>query len=182
MLDLGSGGGLDCFLASSQVGPTGRVIGVDMTPDMLDKARRNAAVGGYDNVEFRLGEIEHLPVADGSVDAIISNCVVNLSPDKPAVYAEAMRVLRPGGRLAISDIVAQAALPKELKDDMGLLTDCVSGASLIGELEAMLRGLGFEDVSIRTSAQSAEFIDEWVPGSNVQDYAASANIEAIKPR
>jgi SAM-dependent methyltransferase len=182
VLDLGSGGGLDCFLASSQVGPTGRVIGVDMTPDMLDKARRNAAVGGYDNVEFRLGEIEHLPVADESVDAIISNCVVNLSADKPAVYAEALRVLRPGGRLAISDIVTLAELPPELKADMALLTGCVSGASLIADLEAMLRGLGFEDVSIRTSARSAEFVDEWIPGSDVQDYAASANIEAVKPR
>jgi SAM-dependent methyltransferase len=182
VLDLGSGGGLDCFLASPQVGPSGRVIGVDMTPDMLDKARRNAAVGGYDNIEFRLGEIEHLPLADGSVDAIISNCVVNLSPDKPAVYAEALRVLRPGGRLAISDIVALATLPEELKADMALLTGCVSGASLIGELEEMLVGLGFEDVRIRTSAKSAQFVDEWVPGSNVQDYAASANIEAVKPR
>ena len=181
VLDLGSGGGLDCFLVSAQVGPAGRVIGVDMTPDMLDKARRNAAVGGYDNVEFRLGEIEHLPVADNSVDAIISNCVVNLSPDKSAVYAEAMRVLRPGGRLAISDIIALATLPPELKVDMALLTGCVSGASLIGELEEMLVGLGFQDVRIRTSAKSAEFVDEWVPGSGVQDYAASASIEAVKP-
>jgi arsenite methyltransferase len=180
VLDLGSGGGLDCFLASSQVGPTGRVIGVDMTPDMLAKARRNAATGGYENVEFRLGEIEHLPVADASVDAIISNCVVNLSPGKRAVYAEAMRVLRPGGRLAISDIVATAELPDEARADMDLLTGCVSGASMIGELEATLAGLGFESITIRTSARSEEFPGEWVLGSDVRDYVVSANIEAVK--
>lgn len=181
VLDLGSGGGLDCFLASEQVGADGRVIGVDMTPDMLDRARANAAAGGYGNVEFRLGEIEHLPVGDASVDVILSNCVVNLSPSKAAVYGEAMRVLRPGGRLVISDIVATTELPDEAKADMGLLTGCVSGASTITELEGILTGLGFEDVRVRTAAQSRAFMQEWAPGSRVEDYVVSANIEATKP-
>jgi len=181
VLDLGSGGGLDCFLASSQVDPSGQVIGVDMPPDMVAKARRNAAVGGFENVEFRIGEIEHLPVADESVDAIISNCVVNRSPGKRAVYTEVLRVLRPGGRLAILDIVATVELPDDARADMELLTGCVSGASMIGELQETLAELGFANITVQTSAQSEAFIDEWVTGGNVQDYAESANIEAVKP-
>jgi SAM-dependent methyltransferase len=128
VLDLGAGGGFDCFLAARQVGDSGRVIGVDMTPDMVSRARKNAEKGGYENVEFRLGEIERLPVADGSVDVILSNCVVNLSPAKSKVFEEAYRVLKPGGRLAISDIVATGPLSEAMKRDLELISGCVAGA------------------------------------------------------
>jgi arsenite methyltransferase len=129
VLDLGSGAGFDCFLAVRQVGPTGKVIGVDMTAEMVAKARENAREAGYDNVEFRLGEIEHLPVADANVDVIISNCVINLSPDKPRVCREAFRVLRSGGRLAISDIVTTAPLPDEVRNDLAFYAGCIAGAA-----------------------------------------------------
>jgi SAM-dependent methyltransferase len=181
VLDLGSGGGFDCFLAARQVGDRGRVIGVDMTPAMLSKARANAEKGGYGNVEFRLGEIEHLPVADGSVDVILSNCVINLSPDKPRVFAECFRVLKPGGRLAISDVVAFAEIPAHIQEDMALLTGCMAGASPISEVDAMLRSIGFEDVRIAPKEESKSFIREWAPGTPVTDYVVAATIEAVKP-
>lgn len=181
VLDLGSGAGFDCFLAARQVGAAGRVIGVDMTPDMIARARANAERGGYRNVEFRLGEIESLPVSDGSVDVVISNCVVNLSPDKPAVFAEAFRVLRPGGRLAIADIVASAELPEAVRADLALYTGCMAGASLVGALEAMLRDAGFDQVRVTPKDASRDFIRDWAPGTPVTDYVVSANIEAIKP-
>src|SRR5512136_2579185 len=138
VLDLGAGGGFDCFLAAQKVGKSGRVIGVDMTPEMVARARQNAERQGFNNVEFRLGEIEHLPVADASVDVIISNCVVNLSPDKTQVYREAFRVLKPGGRLAISDVVAYGPLPEELRADLGAWSMCAAGALPIDELKATL--------------------------------------------
>ena len=181
VLDLGSGAGFDCFLAARAVGATGQVIGVDMTHEMLHKARANATKGGYRNVEFRLGEIEHLPVADNSVDVIISNCVINLSPDKPQVFRDAFRVLQPGGRLAISDVVATASFPDDLKNDLALRSCCVSGASLIGDLEQMLRDTGFRDIRIKPKDESKSFIREWVPGTNLADYLVSASIEAVKP-
>ncbi len=182
VIDLGSGGGFDCFLAAAEVGQGGRVIGIDMTPDMLSKARRNADIGRYDNVEFRLGEIEHLPVADNTADVIISNCVVNLSPDKPQVFREAYRVLKPGGRLAISDVVASAELPPEMRADPVLHSACVAGASLIDALEAMLLAAGFEAIRIEPKDESREFIRDWAPGRGVEDYVISATIEALKPR
>jgi SAM-dependent methyltransferase len=182
VLDLGSGGGFDCFLAARQVGKTGRVIGVDMTADMIAKARKNARKGDYSNVEFRLGEIEHLPVADASVDVIISNCVINLSPEKLDVFREVYRILKPGGRLAISDVVATAPLPPELKNDLDLLSACVSGAATVVEITVMLQEAGFQDIQIQTRDESRELIREWVPGKNVQDYIVSATIEAIKPQ
>ena len=182
VLDLGSGGGFDCFLAAKQVGETGQVIGVDMTADMIAKARENALKGDYSNVEFRLGEIEHLPVADASVDVIISNCVINLSPEKIDVFREAYRILKPGGRLAVSDVVATAPLPPELKNDLDLLSACVSGAATVVEITEMLQEAGFQDIEIQTKDESRELIKEWVPGQNVQDYIVSATIEAIKPK
>ena len=182
VLDLGSGGGFDCFLAARQVGPSGRVIGVDMTPEMVAKARGNARKAGSTNVEFRLGEIEHLPVADQSVNAILSNCVINLSPDKPAVFREALRVLKPGGRLAIADIVAALPLPDEFRDDPELTAACVSGAITVAELEAILAAAGFEKIRIRPRDESREFIREWAPGLKVEDYIVSASIEAVRPR
>lgn len=180
VLDLGSGAGFDCFLAASQVGDLGHVIGVDMTTEMLSKARANAEKGGYWNVEFRLGEIENLPVADGTVDVIISNCVINLSPDKRRVFAEAYRVLKSGGRLAISDVVAFATLPEDIRRDMALYTGCMAGASLISEVEAMLRSIGFEQVRVTPKDESKSFIRDW-SSTSITDYVVSATIEAIKP-
>src|SRR5262249_30569881 len=181
VLDLGSGAGFDCFLASRSVGPTGRVIGVDMTPEMLAKARANAAGSNTTNVEFRLGQIEQLPVADNSVDAIISNCVINLSPDKGQVFREAFRVLKPGGRVAVADIVRTAELPPEIASDLAALCGCVAGAASVEELEGMLRDAGFEQIRIRPKDVSKEFIRTWVPGRNAADYVVSATIEAVKP-
>jgi len=181
VLDLGAGGGFDCFLAAKQVGPTGRVIGVDMTPDMVTKARANAAKLGTANVDFRLGEIEHLPVADSTVDAILSNCVINLSPDKAAVFSDAFRVLKPGGRLAISDVVATGTLPEALQNDVAALTGCIAGAVDVTTVERLLGEAGFERIRIAVRPESREFIRQWMPGSGVEDYVASATIEAIKP-
>ena len=181
VLDLGSGGGFDSFLAAHQVGPAGRVIGVDMTPEMITKSRANVAKIGPANVEFRLGEIEHLPVADASVDVIMSNCVINLSPDKPAVFREAFRVLAPGGRLAISDIVAIAPLPPALAQDVVAYTGCVAGAALIVDLEQMLTEAGFSSPRIDVKGESRALVSDWLPGKRVEDYVASALIQAVKP-
>ncbi len=181
VLDLGSGAGFDAFLAAKQVGESGRVIGVDMTPSMVTMARQNAAKAKYTNVEFRLGEIERLPVADAMVNVIISNCVINLSPDKPAVFHEAFRVLKPGGRLAISDIVTRAPMPKAISGDMTLLCGCVAGASSVKEVSEMLDAAGFVDVRITTKDDSREFIKEWVPGMSIDQFIVSASIEGHKP-
>jgi arsenite methyltransferase len=181
VLDLGSGAGFDCFLAARQVGPSGKVIGVDMTPDMLARARANAEKADISNVEFRLGEIEHLPVADASVDVVISNCVINLSPDKRAVLHDAFRVLHPGGRLAVSDIVATGELPQAVRDDLKLVSACIGGAVAIADLEAMLREAGFIDVAIELSAESMPVIGEWAPGTKVEESISSASIRARKP-
>jgi len=148
VLDLGSGGGIDCFLAAKRVGENGRVIGVDMTPAMIEKARANAQNMGFPNVEFRLGEIEHLPVSDQSVDVIISNCVINLSPDKQQVFHEAFRVLKPGGKMAVSDIVTDGPLPQPIKDSLEAWAGCMAGALDINDFVQMLKDAGFEGVSI----------------------------------
>ena len=181
VVDLGAGGGLDCFLAASEVGGAGRVIGVDMTPDMVSKARANAVRGRFDNVEFRLGEIEHLPVADNTADVVISNCVINLSPDKPQVFREVLRVLKPGGRLAVSDIVATVELPDEMRQSPELVAGCMGNASLIDDLLAIMRDAGFEQVSIEPKDESKTFIRDWAPQHNVTDYLVSAAISAVKP-
>lgn len=181
VVDLGSGGGFDCFLAVREVGSSGRVIGVDMTPDMVSKARANALKGQYENVEFRLGEIEHLPIADGTVDVVISNCVINLSPNKPQVFRDAFRVLKEGGRLAISDVVATVELPEEMRNDAGLISGCMGNASLIVDLEEMMRAAGFDQIRIQPKNESKEFIKDWAPGQNVTDFVVSATIEAVKP-
>ncbi len=181
VLDLGSGGGFDCFLAAETVGESGRVIGVDMTAAMVSKARRNAEKLVLKNVEFRLGEIEHLPVADASVDVIISNCVINLSPEKTGVFREAWRVLKPGGRLAILDVVALQTLPDEIKADLSLISGCVGGAEKIEDIEKRLQKAGFQDINIRPKNESRETIREWFPGRSLEDYVTSATIEAIKP-
>ncbi|MEK7330950.1 MAG: arsenite methyltransferase [Candidatus Eisenbacteria bacterium] len=153
VLDLGSGAGIDCFLAAREVGPSGRVIGVDMTPSMIERARANAATSGYANVEFRLGEIEHLPVADASVDLIISNCVVNLSPDKPQVFREALRALKPGGRLLVSDLVLTRPLTPELQQNVDLYVGCVAGASLREDYLGMMREAGFAGVEVMSEGR-----------------------------
>jgi ubiquinone/menaquinone biosynthesis C-methylase UbiE len=182
VLDLGSGGGFDCFLAARAVGVTGHVIGVDMTPEMITKSRQNARKAELENIDFRLGELENLPVADGIVDVIISNCVINLSPEKERVFREAFRVLKPLGRLAISDVVATAELPEAIKKDMAFHTGCVAGASSIQDLESMLHQAGFGNIKIKPKDESKTFIRDWMPGSRIEDYVVSATIEAVKPQ
>jgi len=148
VLDLGAGAGFDCFLAASRVGEKGRVIGVDMTPEMVDKARENALKGGYSKVEFRLGEIENLPVADSTADVIISNCVINLAPDKKRVFREAYRALKPGGRLMVSDIVLSRELPESVKNSVEAYVGCVAGASLESDYLEAIKAAGFKDIRI----------------------------------
>ena len=179
VLDLGSGGGFDCFLAAKRVGETGKAIGVDMTPEMVTKARGNARQVKASNVEFRLGEIEHLPVADDSVDVILSNCVINLSPDKGAVFREAFRVLKAGGRLAISDVVALKDMPPALAQSIEALTGCVAGSAKVAVLEALLREAGFQQITIAAKPESSAIIAQCMPGA--EGYVASATIEATKP-
>ncbi|MHC5068640.1 MAG: arsenite methyltransferase [Planctomycetota bacterium] len=181
VLDLGSGAGIDCFLAAKVVGGQGRALGVDMTPDMLHKARANAERTGVTNVEFRLGEIEHLPVADATVDAIISNCVLNLSPNKAQVLRECFRVLKPGGRLCISDVVAEREMPETMRSDDELICGCIGSAALIADLQADLAAAGFAAVAIEPKAESASFISTWAPGSGAENYVVSAIIRAVKP-
>src|SRR4051812_224203 len=181
VIDLGSGAGFDCFLASGQVGETGHVIGVDMTHEMLKKARENAAKIGAKNVEFRLGELEHLPVADNTADVILSNCVINLVPDKAQVFREAFRVLNHGGRLAISDVVNKAPLPDKLQGDAALLCSCVAGAAPVDQITAWLAEAGFIDVRVTPKAESRELISSWAPGSGIEDFVVSAIVEGRKP-
>ena len=181
VVDLGSGAGIDCFLAAEQVGATGYVIGVDMTAAMLERARANAVEGGYDNVEFRLGEIEHVPVADGTVDVIVSNCVVNLSPDKAAVYRDAFRVLRSGGRIALSDVIARAPIPEVMRADEELLSGCISGAETAEVVLELLTAAGFVDIRVEPKDGSAAFIKDWIPGEDLSAWVVSADIQAVKP-
>ena len=181
VIDLGSGAGFDCFLAARQVGAAGRVIGVDMTREMLAKARENAARLGASNVEFRLGELEHLPVADGTADVVISNCVINLVPDQEQVYREAFRVLKPDGRLAVSDIIGTAPLPPELLADPELVRGCIAGAAPAVQIEAGLRRAGFVDIRVAAKPESRDMIKDWVPGRGVEDYVVAALVEARKP-
>jgi SAM-dependent methyltransferase len=180
VLDLGSGPGFDSFLAARKVGDRGLVIGIDMTPDMIRLARENASKGDYQNVEFRQGQIENMPVEENSVDVILSNCVINLSPDKGAVYREAYRVLKEGGRLAISDMVASGEMPPEIKDDLALHSSCVSGALQVDELKRILEESGFRDIHINPKDESREFINKWIPGIPIEDFVLSATIEAVK--
>ena len=173
VLDLGSGGGIDCFLASNAVGPAGRVIGVDMTPEMISRARENARRGGYENVDFRLGEIENLPVGDNSVDAVVSNCVINLSPDKGRVFAEAYRALKPGGRVMVSDIVLTRELPEEIMNSMAAYAGCVAGASKKAEYLETVKAAGFKDVEIISEVQMGS--------GELEGAISSVNVRAVKP-
>ena len=181
VVDLGAGAGFDAFLAAGKVGPTGHVIGIDMTHEMLAKARVNAEKGGYHNVEFRLGEIEFMPIANDTADVIISNCVINLSPNKPQVLREAFRVLKPGGRLAISDVVATAPFPADFDDDDHLLSGCVTGASMVDDLQNWLEEAGFTKVLIDIKEESRAGIADWAPGRGVEKYVVSAIITGEKP-
>jgi arsenite methyltransferase len=182
VLDLGSGMGFDCYLASLVVGESGSVIGVDMTPEMIEKARAKLAEEGSPrNIEFRLGEIERLPVEDDSVDVIISNCVINLSPDKWSVFREAFRVLKSGGRLAVSDVIAIRPLPVEITDDPEMHCSCIAGAVTAGEFRGLMKDAGFEDIRIRPKGDSKRIVDGWAPGRHVGDYIVSAEIWARKP-
>ena len=184
VLDLGSGAGIDCFLAAREVGAGGRVIGVDMTPAMLERARSNAGKHGYANVEFRLGEIEHLPVADATVDLVISNCVVNLSPDKPQVFREAFRALRGGGRMLVSDLVVTREIGSELKQNVDLYVGCVAGASLEEDYLRFIREAGFEDVEVVNRSRYDVGTDALAPGSPERaafDAVASIKVRARKP-
>jgi arsenite methyltransferase len=180
VLDLGSGAGFDCFLAARQLDGTGRVIGVDMTPAMIAKARHNARKANYGNVEFRLGEIEALPVADNSIDLVISNCVINLSPEKPRVFREAFRVLKPGGRLAVADVVAITALPERIRTELNAIGGCIGGAALVEDLKRMLNDAGFVRVEILSRDETRSLINQWIEDKVASDFVVSAFITAYK--
>lgn len=180
VLDLGSGAGFDCFLAARKVGPKGRVIGVDMTPEMIGKARENARTVQASNVQFYLCEIERLPVPDDHVDVIISNCVINLSPEKARVFREAFRVLKPGGRLAISDIVALAPLPEAIKENLEAVASCIGGAQSVDEIKNLLSGTGFKDIVVDIDQAGQNAHQQCTP-ANVATCLASAAIKAKKP-
>lgn len=196
VLDLGSGGGFDCFVAGPKVGASGRVIGVDMTPDMITKARRNTAMyrerTGLENVEFRLGEIENLPVADGGVDVVISNCVLNLSPDKARVWREIGRVLRPGGRVAVSDLALLRPLPEAVRADVEALVGCIAGAVLVEEVRGAMQAAGLTDIALTPKPEYIAAMTNWedplyrkivesLPaGSSPADYITSLDITARK--
>jgi SAM-dependent methyltransferase len=214
IVDLGCGGGIDVFLAAAKVGPTGRAIGIDMTPEMLELARRNAEQSGATNVEFHQATIDRLPLADASVDCVISNCVINLAPDKPAVFREIARVLKPGGRLAVSDIALKRPLPPELAGDLSAYVGCIAGAIAIDEYRAGLLAAGFEAVEVIDSGSDLNAyakvenqagccspvtssdlpivssgctdlhgrLGELLQRYNVNDYAASVKVYAVKPR
>jgi arsenite methyltransferase len=179
VLDLGSGAGIDVFLAAREVGPSGRVIGVDMTAAMIERARANAENGRFVNTEFRLGEIEHLPVADSSVDVIISNCVINLSPEKEQVFSEAYRVLKPGGRLLVSDLVWLAPPPAEVRSSVEALVGCVAGASLKDEYLSLMRRAGFSDVEV---VQQNTYGADACCGTPAAQAVASVKVRAMKAR
>ena len=180
VLDLGSGGGIDCFLAAKRVGETGHIIGVDMTAQMIEKARANKAKIGIKNVEFRLGEIEHLPVADDTIDVIISNCVINLSTDKPQVFREAFRALKPGGRLSVSDIVTDGPLPDEIKNNLSAWAGCIAGALDVKDYTAAIENAGFEDVKLTPVYIDKETIDEAVEQFDISiDEFADSNLGSI---
>ena len=197
VVDLGSGGGFDVFIAGRKVGATGRAIGIDMTPEMLSKARRNIPVyrerSGLDNVEFRLGEIEHLPLPDNSVDVIISNCVINLSPDKPQVWREIARVLKPGGRVAVSDLALLQPLPKQISEMVEALVGCIAGAVLVDETERMAREAGLTNIQLVKKSEYINKMTSWsdplykqivasLPeGSTPGDYVVSLEVSAVKP-
>lgn len=181
VLDLGSGAGFDCFLAARQLAGTGHVIGVDMTAAMIEKARANARKSGLANVEFRLGEIEALPVADATVDLILSNCVINLSPEKGRVFREAWRVLKPGGRLAIADVVAIQPLPEAMRTKLASIGACIGGATLVDELKALLAAAGFARVDVAPKASSREYIAQWTEDATAGDFVVSAIVTAYKP-
>lgn len=180
VLDLGCGGGFDCFLAAKKVGKAGNVIGVDMTPEMVSKARKNVINSEFENIDIRLGEIENLPVTDKCIDVIMSNCVINLSPNKPHVFSEASRVLKTGGRLAVSDIIASSPIAENVKADLVLHAACISGASTKDEVVTMLQNAGFHDVKVNPKENSKTFIKDWAPGSGAENFVVSAEITAFK--
>lgn len=197
VLDLGSGGGFDVFIAARKVGASGHVIGVDMTPDMIDTARRNVGSfkksSGLDNVEFRLGEIEHLPVADASVDVVISNCVINLSPNKARVWQEIARVLRPGGRVSVSDMALTQPLPDAIRESVQALVGCIAGAVLVEDTREMVRSAGLVSAVFETKLDYIDRMTEWrgshyneiarhlPPGAKLSDFVISLDITASKP-
>ena len=183
VLDLGSGAGIDAFLAARETGPSGRVIGVDMTPSMLSRARANAEKHGFENVEFRLGEIESLPVADGAVDLIISNCVINLSPDKPRVFREALRVLRPGGRMVVSDVVLVAELPESVRQSVEAYVGCVAGASMKDDYLRMFEDAGFERVEVVEEKRygTAGLEEHGETAARTAEAVRSVKVRAFKP-
>ena len=180
VIDLGSGAGFDCFLASKKVGRKGRIIGVDMTPEMISKSRSLARENRYRNVDFRLGEIENLPVADGTADVLISNCVINLSPNKQRVYDEMYRVLKEGGRVAISDVVRIKEMTDDMKEDESLYCGWVTGASSVEEIEIYFNNAGFKSIDIKIYEVSEEYAKKWAHDLQVGEYIMSASIEAIK--